>query len=232
MAKTVVSIHVGRPQQFEVAGESGKTWKSAIRKSSVDGPVFVGKRNLVGDEQADQVHHGGPDKAVLAYSLQHYLAWDKEYPEVGFAPGGFGENLTVSGIHEPSCCIGDIFRIGNCLLQISQPRQPCWKLSRRWNFPNLAVLVQQTGRSGWYLRVLEVGVIETAMTIELVDRPFADLTISWSNSVMYAKPRQPADDLRLAACPALSESWRSHLFLRATRGKEADAGMRLFGKQS
>ncbi len=232
MEKIVNSIHTGRSQPFEVAGEPAKTWNSAIRKTPVDGPVFVGKSSIAGDEQADLVHHGGPDKAVLAYSMQHYQSWNEEYPEVGFAPGGFGENLTVSGIDESTCGIGDIFRIGNCLLQISQPRQPCWKLSRRWEFPKLPVLVQKTGRTGWYLRVLEEGLIEKEMPIELVERPFPNLTVKWASSVMYAKPRQSSEDLRLAACPALSVSWRTTLLQRATRGKEADAGARLFGKQT
>ena len=105
--------------------------------------------------------------------------------------------------------------VSDCQLQISQPRQPCWKLARHWNLPKLPVLVQRNGRTGWYFRVLNEGVIEAGMTMELVDRPYPEYTVSWANSVMYAKPRRHKDSLRLAECPALSESWRTHLRQRA-----------------
>jgi MOSC domain-containing protein YiiM len=209
----IVSIQAGKIQTFD--GEPGDSWKSAINKTNVSGAVHVGHLGMAGDEQADLVNHGGPDKAILAYASKHYEAWNAEFPDQNFEAGGFGENLTVANIDESSCCVGDTFRIGNCLLQISQPRQPCWKLSGRWNLPKLAVFVQQNGRSGWYFRVLREGVIEAGMNVELVDRPYPEFSIAWANSVMYAKPRRYENDRRLAACPALSESWRTHLEHRA-----------------
>ncbi|MBC7965972.1 MAG: MOSC domain-containing protein [Fuerstia sp.] len=213
----ILSIQVGRPQQFDVEGAPAESWTSAIRKTAVSGAVHLGRTGLAGDEQADPVHHGGPDKAVLAYAAKHYETWNAEFPDLNFPAGGFGENLTVAGIDESGGCIGDTFRIGDCLLQISQPRQPCWKLSRRWNFPQLAVLVQQNGRTGWYHRVLQEGVIEAGMALELVDRPFPDFSVAWASSVMFARPKRSDDDLRLAACPALSDAWRTTLENRAGR---------------
>lgn len=216
MQARIESIQVGRPQCFEAEGESGKPWVSSICKTQITGPVAIGLTNLDGDAQADLVHHGGRDKAVLAYPISHYAAWNNEIPSVGFTAGGFGENLTVSGIEESTCCIGDVYQVGDCLLQVSQPRQPCWKLSRRWGVPKLAHLVQGNGRTGWYLRVLTEGSVESGMTIALVERKHPDLTVSWASSVMYAQPRRPEDDQRLADCPELSESWRTNLISRSS----------------
>ena len=211
----ILSIQIGQIQTYNVASDSADSWTSAIRKKNVSRAVHVGNTGIAGDEQADLVNHGGPDKAVLAYASKHYEAWTTEFPDMNFEAGGFGENLTVADSDESTCCIGDTFRIGDCLLQISQPRQPCWKLSGRWDLPKLAVLVQQNGRTGWYFRVLKDGVIEAGMTIELVDRPYPEFSVAWANSVMYAKPRQYEDDRRLAECPALSKSWRTNLEQRA-----------------
>ena len=211
----VLSIQIGQIQEFAVAGDPADLWTSAISKTKVSEAVHVGHTGIAGDEQADLVNHGGPDKAVLAYASKHYEKWNAEFPDMNFESGGFGENLTVADIDESTGCIGDTFRISDCLLQISQPRQPCWKLSRRWNLPELTVLVQQNGRTGWYYRVLKEGVIEAGMGIELVDRPFPEFSVAWANSVMYAKPRRHEDDLRLAECPALSRSWRTNLEHRA-----------------
>jgi len=207
----ILSIHTGRVQTLGGDNDHSESWTSAIRKATVSGAAQVQRTGIVGDEQADLVHHGGPDKAILAYAGQHYDQWNAEFPDKRFEAGGFGENLTVADLDESQCCIGDRFRVGNCVLEISQPRQPCWKLSRRWNLPRLAVLVQQNGRTGWYLRVIEPGQIEAGMTLELITRPFPELTVQWANTVMYAKPRRPADDQRLSQCPALSEAWRTDL---------------------
>lgn len=209
----ILSIQAGKIQTYGT--DVADSWTSAIRKTLVSAAVHVGHTGLAGDEQADLVNHGGPDKAVLAYASKHYEKWNAEFPDRNFEVGGFGENLTIADLDETSCCIGDTFRVGECVLQISQPRQPCWKLSGRWKMPKLAVLVQQNGRTGWYFRVLQEGVMEAGMNVELVDRPYPDFSVAWANSVMYARPRRHEVDRRLAACPALSESWRTNLEHRA-----------------
>jgi MOSC domain-containing protein YiiM len=172
----------------------------------VDGPIFVSATNLAGDRQADLVHHGGTDKAVLAYSTVHFAYWRDEFPDWQLAGGAFGENLTIEGLCEADVCVGDVFEIGACRVQVSQPRQPCWKLSRRWNLPRLDARVKTTGRTGWYLRVLQEGWIEAGLELQLVERPHPKITVAWANSVMYAKPRVPDNDRALAACPALGRS--------------------------
>ncbi|MCA9194381.1 MAG: MOSC domain-containing protein [Planctomycetales bacterium] len=210
----IESIFVGRPQSFTSEGDS-KQWTSAIFKQSVDGPVHVHCENIAGDQQADLVHHGGRDKAICAYAVQNYAYWIREFPELDWKVGSFGENLALSGVGEPDICIGDSFEVGSCLLQVSQPRQPCWKLSRRWEIPTLSVRVQQTRRTGWYFRVLREGVIKTGQTMNLISRPHPQWTIESANEIMFAKPRNDEHDQELAACSLLSTSWRETLASRA-----------------
>lgn len=210
----VEAVLVGRPLSFSSEGVE-HAWSSAIIKRPVAGTVVAGRLNLDGDQQADLVHHGGVDKAILAYPAAHYAYWGGEFPNARFEAGAFGENLSVSDVDEARVCVGDLYRLGTCMLQVSQPRQPCWKLSRRWQIDDLAVRVQQSRRTGWYLRVLEEGELSAGMEMRLVDRPYPELTIAWANDVMYARPRMADRDLQLAECPLLSESWRINLRRRA-----------------
>lgn len=210
----IESVFVGRPQSFSAEGDSTPR-TSAIVKQRVDGPVYVHCENIDGDQQADLVHHGGLDKAICAYAVQNYACWIREFPRVDWEAGCFGENLALSGVGESDICIGDSFAVGSCILQVSQPRQPCWKLSRRWDIPKLAVRVQQTRRTGWYFRVLNVGVINTGQTMNLISRPYPQWTIDSANDVMFAKPPNFEHDQELAACSLLSTSWRKTLASRA-----------------
>jgi len=234
MIATVLSIQVGRVQLFEDA--DGRQWESGIVKSSVSGQVHVGKEHLEGDEQSDLKHHGGVDKAVLGYSAEHFDAWAADFETIGspdWIPtvGAFGENLTIAGQNEEEVCIGDVYQMGTCVLQVSQPRQPCWKLSRRWQLPQLAVQVQKTGRTGWYYRVVTVGEIIAGDKIELIDRPNPEWNVARAHAVMHAKPRNPDDDLELSQCPMLSKSWSEQLAKRARNAIEKSESMRLFGSE-
>lgn len=219
----LVSVQVGRPQNFEgsVCG-SDKPWTSGIIKRVVTDTVMVRRTNLDGDQQADLVHHGGQDKAVLAYPQENYAFWHMEFPDVEWKNGCFGENLTLRGLTEADVCIGDVFSLGDCLLQISQPRQPCWKLSRRWDLPKLAVRVQQTRRTGWYLRVVQEGEIASGQTMSLVERNHPQWTITQCNEVMFARPRDADRDIKLASCEALSTSWKQSLSKRSSRSVSHD----------
>jgi len=124
-----------------------------VDKRAVEGPVWLGRENLAGDGQADRQHHGGPDHAVLAYSIDHYPAWREELGRE-LPPGSFAENLAITGRDESTVCIGDTYAIGTALVQVAQPRQPCVKIARRLGIPDLTRRVERTGRTGWYLRVL------------------------------------------------------------------------------
>ena len=126
-------------------------------------------------------------------------------------PGGFGENLTISGWTEEDVCIGDAWRIGNVLLEVTQPRQPCWKLGRRWRLPELPKRVIAVGRTGWYCRVLEEGTIEAGGPISRERRRHPAWTITAANRVMYSK-KGPQEEIRaLIALPELSQYWKDEL---------------------
>jgi len=220
-AMLIQSIQAGTARQF-VNDETGKTWTSAIIKSPVPGPVWVSKTGLTGDQQADTKHHGGHDKAVLSYPAIHYHHWATEFPEIPWGGGAFGENLTLAEISDEEgstrdatpgrdVCIGDVFAAGECLLQISQPREPCWKLSSRWQLPKLAVRVQEKRMTGWYLRVLQEGEISPGQTMVLTQRLHPEFTIDHANEIMFAQPRRRVEEQHLAACPELSDSWKETL---------------------
>ena len=206
MTARVVSLNVGRPVQIDGADP----WTSGIYKSPVAGRVRLALENLAGDAQADLKVHGGPDKAVCVYSADHFPAWREELRVAECAPGWFGENFSVEGQRETVVCIGDTYRVGTALVQISQPRAPCWKLGRRWNRLDMPKLVLQSGRTGWYVRVLEAGDVECGDELILVERPFSGLTIDAVNAVAYSRGGTPDIDAAraLANCPALARSWR------------------------
>jgi MOSC domain-containing protein YiiM len=212
------SIQVGGPRSYGFEGAvdtHDKPWTTGFFKTPIEGPVFVGTTNLAGDEQADLKNHGGIDKAVLAYSADHYPKWREELRMPDMPPGAFGENLTIIGLSEKSVCIGDIFRIGNVIFEVSQPRQPCWKLARRWRMHELTGLVVRNGRSGWYLRVMEQGWIDTQMPVTLIERPNPAWSIARANEIMYHRRTDLCLTLELANVPRLADSWVEELRNRA-----------------
>jgi MOSC domain-containing protein YiiM len=230
----VVGLFVGRPQTMDVAPVGSTpisdddeavtgTWTSAIAKRRCDGPVFLGEINLDGDDQADRRVHGGPDKAVCVYPAAHYPAWwgEADWPDRlgpdSFRYGAFGENLTVAGMTEDTTCIGDVLRVGGATVEVSQPRSPCWKLGRRWSYPQLTARTRDTDRTGWYVRVLDTGVVAPDAPIELLDRPFPEWTVTEVNRVHIHERDDLEAAARLAACPALAESWSGPLRRRVER---------------
>jgi len=194
-----------------------RPWTTAFFKTPIQGPVFVRTTNLDGDGQADLENHGGIDKAVLAYSADHYRKWRRELemPEMPF--GAFGENLTIAGLSEESVCIGDIFGIGEARFEVSQPRQPCWKLARRWRMHELPAMVVRNGRSGWYLRVREPGRIEKQMPVTLFERPNPEWSVARANQIRHHRTQDVALTLQLAGVPRLADSWVEDLHDRAER---------------
>lgn len=207
-----------------------RPWTTGFFKEPVAGAVRLGRTNLEGDGQADTVHHGGPDKAVLAYSAEHYAGWRQTMGKPSLPFGAFGENFTVTGLTEADVCIGDTWQVGDeAVVQVSQPRQPCWKLARRWRIKTLALDVQQTGRTGWYFRVLTEGSVAAGMRLVLQERPHQDWTVERANRVMHTEKSDIATALELAAIPLLSENWRTTLTRRANK-QEPDSQKRLIGE--
>lgn len=215
MGVVVAGLHVGRVERLQAEGPYPEVFLTATRKVSVEGAVHVFRDHLDGDEQADLRNHGGPDKAVLCYALGHYAAWREELdlPEMG--PGGFGENLTLSCAEE-DVAIGDRLLVGSALCEVSQPRVPCWKQAARWQRPQLVGRMQQTGRTGWYLRVVAEGEVWLGAEVHLVARPWPDYTVARCNCALHAG--QGPDELRrVAACPALAPALRAALERRLSR---------------
>ena len=217
---TIISLQIGRAQTYEDHGAAdgkGRSWQTAFFKSPVTGSIHFGELGAAGDEQADRKNHGGIDKAVLAYSADHYGFWREELslPDMPF--GGFGENLTIAGAQESTVCIGDRWQAGHVLFEVSQPRQPCWKMARRWQLVDLPKRVIQNGRSGWYLRVLNAGELVAGESIELLSRPRPTWTIARASRLLYHEPDNVAGLQELADVPELSRAWREELLERIAR---------------
>jgi MOSC domain-containing protein YiiM len=212
MIPVLHSVRVGVPRRREAGGE---TWMSSFYKDLVSGPVRLERENLAGDRQADLTVHGGPEKAVCVYSGDHYAEWRQELGVWDGGPGWFGENFTVTDQTEQTVVIGDVYRVGSALVQVSQPRGPCWKLAQRWGRLDLPKRVVRSGRSGWYLRVLEPGEVSAGQPFVLENRDDDRWTIAMVNRLTYARGHDRASlrDLRhaLAESPALAENWRDGL---------------------
>lgn len=202
----LLGLRLGHVEPFGPAGEP-----SAIRKSTVAGPIAVSSLGLAGDEQADRRHHGGPDKAIHHYPFEHYAAWRGELPQLAarFDAGGFGENLSTLGLDEDNVCVGDIFRLGGALLQVSQGRSPCWKLNQRFGTADMTARVLASGRTGWYWRVLEPGVVAVGDAVELVERRQADWPLARLWRVLFHPPMDSEALAELAAMAVLAENWRA-----------------------
>jgi MOSC domain-containing protein YiiM len=185
---------------------------SAIAKLPVVDAVAVGPLGLVGDEQADRSVHGGIDKAIHHYPADHYDWWRGQLGDAPLldAPGAFGENISTIGLDENSVCLGDRFRLGSALVEVTQARQPCWKLDHRFGAKGVMAAVVQTRRSGWYYRVLEPGTVRAGDDLELVERPWPDWPLASLFGLLIggeAKDR-PADLRALRDVPVLAETWK------------------------
>ncbi|MCM2369480.1 MOSC domain-containing protein [Aporhodopirellula aestuarii] len=227
----VASIQVGKPKEMEPENSPGKPWRSGFVKEAVSEPLWLGTTNLEGDGQADLDYHGGPSKAVCVYPLAHYPYWRETLDMPDLTGGDFGENFTVADLTEDEICIGDDWTIGEATVQVSQPRQPCWKLARRWSIQDLALQVQQTGRTGWYFRVLVEGYVQRGMPLKLIKRPEPNWTIANANRLLHHDKANRTDAAQLAAVASLSPSWRATLAKRAELNIQPNEQQRLKGNE-
>ena len=206
-----VSIDAVLAGKVSPLGDSGK--KSAIHKRPVTSRVHVGETGIDGDQQYERKLHGGPEKALLHYSRDHYAAWRAEWPGgAGLtrfdAPGAFGENISTCGISETEICVGDVFRMGTVIVQVSQPRQPCWKLNLHFSRDDMSRRVQDTRRTGWYYRVLEPGELGVGDVCKRMARPHPEWSVERLLRVLYVDRDDHASLEQMAALDALSASWR------------------------
>ncbi|MEL6978023.1 MAG: MOSC domain-containing protein [Pseudomonadota bacterium] len=202
---------------------------SAIGKQPFEGAAEASPTGLIGDAQADLSVHGGLEKAIHHYPAEHYALWRGELGREDLKPGGFGENISTVGLDEEAVSIGDVFRLGSALVQVSQGRQPCWKLAAHTEEPRMAYLFQTTGRTGWYYRVLEPGRLAAGEAMTLVERPTPEWTV---RRVTAARLRRDADapTLRaLAALETLNEGWRAAFAKMAAGDRDEATDRRLKG---
>ncbi len=220
----LLSIQVGLPKTLgtpDASDTMDQEWTTGFFKEAVSGPVWAATTDLAGDGQADLRVHGGPDKAINVYPFEHYAFWLNDLAYKELPNGAFGENFTVAGLLETEACIGDIFEVGDALLQISQPRQPCWKLARRWRVEDLVARVVRTGKTGWYFRVLREGNVQAGAALVLMERPYPEWTVTVANNIMCHHKENYGAVHALAECPALSGSWKATLS-RTTATEVAD----------
>jgi len=185
---------------------------SAISKHPVDGPVQVGPLGLAGDMQADLSVHGGVDKAVHHYPHDHYAFWREEldHHELLGTPGAFGENISTTGLTEQDVFIGDRFRMGTALVEVSQGRQPCWKIDHKFQRKGITASVIKSGRCGWYYRVIEPGTVQEGDKLELLERGKGNWSVSRTFRLLIGGQHRddPAALAALADLSPLAETWR------------------------
>lgn len=203
---------------------------SAIGKRRVTTTVRLTELGLAGDEQGDRRHHGGPDKALHHYPVEHYPTWCRELPGVSadrWQVGGFGENISTSGLTEDNVCLGDVFLLDKTLVQVSQARQPCWKLNVRFGLPDMARRVQDSGRTGWYYRVLETGEVSPGCELRLVERPHPDWPLARLLHHLYIDPLDGEALAAIAGLELLASGWRQLAARRLACGRVEEWSFRL-----
>ena len=202
---------------------------SAIAEFPRHDALSLSAEGLDGDEQGDRRHHGGPEKAIHHYAADHYPEWRREVPQAldRFAAGGFGENFVTTGWTEAEICIGDIVQVGSAILQVSQARQPCWKLNVRFGVPDMALRVQRSMRTGWYYRVVQPGEIAAGENLRLIDRPHPEWPLLRLLTVLYVDRLDYRALEDMAQIPALALSWRSLAQTRLEKRSVEDWSKRL-----
>jgi MOSC domain-containing protein YiiM len=216
-AGKVLSVNVGGVREFEY---NGRLARSAIWKSPAVGRVAARGVNLAGDDQADRKAHGGPDKALYAYAVEDARWWEQEIGRA-LAYGEFGENLTTAGIDVNDALVGERWQIGTTVLEVSEPRIPCWRLGVRMNDKTFPRRFTDSLRAGPYFRIVIEGDVGAGDEIRIVQRPAHDLTI---RDVFRIYTRDRAEVERLLAVPQMSESWKRWAvdWLQRAKGRPAD----------
>jgi ferredoxin-NADP reductase/MOSC domain-containing protein YiiM len=219
-AGTLVSVNVGLPKDVSW---QGKTVFTGVYKDPVSGPCRVRRLNIDGDGQGDLGGHGGEQRAVFVYQLDSYRYWERELGRDDLVPGNFGENLTVEGLADDEVCIGDRYRIGTCLFEVTQPRVTCYRVGIRMNDPRIPALLVSHRRPGFYLRVLEEGEVSAGDPILKVASGPEQMTVAEVDGLLYLPGHQRQQLLRALRIPALSPGWQGSFeaLLESTDGGNA-----------
>lgn len=209
---TIVDLFIGMPRQIKNA--TG-TFTSGIVKSPV-AEAFLSGNGLIGDGVANEKFHGGPERAVCVYCYEHYPQWEQERGAPLERPG-FGENLLVTGMLEKDVCIGDTYRVGEAVVQVSQSRNPCYTVSRRNEFDPMLNRLIETGYTGYFFRVLREGKIRVDSKIELLEKHPKGISVFETNRVLFTDVSNSSAVAELLELDALAEGWKDTLRRRAAR---------------
>jgi MOSC domain-containing protein YiiM len=200
----IISVNIGKPN---IIVYQGKELVTGIYKSPASSPLYVTATNLEGDGQAELEFHGGVDKALCVYCEEHYVHWE-QVMDRKLDYGAFGENLTVRGLFETEVCIGDTYQLGEAIVQVTQPRQPCHKLAKRHDITDLPLQVQLTGYSGYYFRVLQEGILPENPSIQIIAKHPNGVTVAYCNEIKFKDTTNVEGMKRILAVQELSASWR------------------------
>lgn len=220
------SLNVGKPIELSFGNKRATT---GILKKPISKPVFLTSVNFIGDGQGDLVYHGGIDKAVCAYPAEHYPYWEEQLGRP-LPYGAFGENLTLEGLTEKDVCIGDSFQIGEAIVQVSQPRQPCYKLGLLYERKDMPLLVQNSGFTGFYFRVLQEGMVSPSDELIRLYSQEKAISVAEANRIMHHDKSDLDAVQRILEVNELSGNWRM-TFERRLEGNEVDTQERLSGKR-
>ena len=220
-----LQVYIGKIREYEGSRPS------AIGKYQVDGELKLTELGLEGDQQAEKVIHGGPDRALCHYPREHYAHWVQEFPEQAelFTAPAFGENFSTVGLTEKNVFIGDIFRWGDTLIQVTQPRSPCFKLNYHFGVSDMASQMQASGYCGWLYRVVMAGKTSTETSLELVSR-VSEVSVAEAIGIAWHMPFDDEQFHRLLSAAGLSTSWTRTMQKRRLSGRIEDNSRRLVGK--
>ena len=204
-AVKLLSVNVSMPREITARAAS---YRSGIYKEAQSAPVRLGRLHLEGDGQADLKAHGGVNRAVYCYPYEHYAYWAGELGRDDFAYGQFGENLTTAGLLESAVCIGSVYRVGSAVIQVTQPRVPCFKLADKMGIPGFAKTFLRANRPGFYARVLEEGAVAAGDRIALLQEDAVGMSVAAVNHCRHFDRANRAAIERALCLTALSPEWR------------------------
>ncbi|MGI5309775.1 MOSC domain-containing protein [Rheinheimera sp. WS51] len=202
---------------------------TAINKQAVEQAVYLTKHGLTDDASADTKHHGGLERALHQYPLEHYAYWLSKYPSIAWQPPGMGENISSTGMTEHNVYIGDRYQWGDAIIEVSQPRSPCYKLNKRWDNDNISVDMQQSGYCGWLYRIIQPGQVSINEPLILQQRLAQALSVAETCRLFFTDPLNKQHLASLRQQTKLSASWLSKVEQRIATNKVENWQFRLHG---
>ncbi|PSV17078.1 MOSC domain-containing protein [Photobacterium kishitanii] len=206
--------------------------KTAINKSLVEGRLYLSFEGLEGDECADLRHHGGFERALHQYPSEHYAYWQQKYSSImDWVVPGMGENLSSNGMTEETVCLGDRYQWGEAVIEVSQPRSPCFKLNKRWGIDNFSADMQQVSRCGWFYRVIQAGMVSVDEPLILIAQEPNAMTLREVCDIFFGDPLNQSKLLMLKQQRKLSESWKCKVIARLESQEVERWDFRLLGHE-